>query len=179
MMSSSRLKKSLDDHPRWVNIPDNKVRGANMGPTWVLLSPGGPHEPCYLGRHSDKCNNTNSSCLPMTVFLNSTWVAMTCIYFRQVNGVFEQMIFPIHLPDGQADSIWNSLAYLNLYMSSGNECLAACLTPSLLLTHCWLIVSFMFQNQLKQNFIWNKKRLILFISCHSLTYQLLRLTDMA
>ena len=23
--------------------PDGKVHGANMGPTWVLLSPGGPH----------------------------------------------------------------------------------------------------------------------------------------
>ena len=25
------------------SIPDSKVHGANMGPTWVLLSPGGPH----------------------------------------------------------------------------------------------------------------------------------------
>ena len=25
------------------SYPDNKVHGANMGPTWVLLSPGGPH----------------------------------------------------------------------------------------------------------------------------------------
>ena len=24
-------------------IPDSKVHGANMGPTWVLSSPGGPH----------------------------------------------------------------------------------------------------------------------------------------
>ena len=23
--------------------PDSKVHGANMGPTWVLLAPGGPH----------------------------------------------------------------------------------------------------------------------------------------
>ena len=23
--------------------PDNKIHGANMGPTWVLLAPGGPH----------------------------------------------------------------------------------------------------------------------------------------
>ena len=23
--------------------PDNKVYGANMGPTWVLSAPGGPH----------------------------------------------------------------------------------------------------------------------------------------
>ena len=25
------------------NTPDSKVHGANMGPTWVLSSPGGPH----------------------------------------------------------------------------------------------------------------------------------------
>ena len=24
-------------------VPDSKVHGANMGPTWVLSSPGGPH----------------------------------------------------------------------------------------------------------------------------------------
>ena len=26
-----------------VSYPDNKVHGANMGPTWVLSAPGGPH----------------------------------------------------------------------------------------------------------------------------------------
>ena len=25
------------------DYPDSKVHGANMGPTWVLSSPGGPH----------------------------------------------------------------------------------------------------------------------------------------
>ena len=25
------------------NYPDNKVHGANMGPTWVLSAPDGPH----------------------------------------------------------------------------------------------------------------------------------------
>ena len=49
-------------------IPDSKVYGANMGPTWVLSAPGGPHVghmdvaiwdpvniqegPCELGIHS-------------------------------------------------------------------------------------------------------------------------------
>ena len=23
--------------------PDSKIHGANMGPTWVLVAPGGPH----------------------------------------------------------------------------------------------------------------------------------------
>ena len=26
-----------------IHIPDSKVHGANMGPTWVLSAPGGPH----------------------------------------------------------------------------------------------------------------------------------------
>ena len=26
-----------------VNIPDSKVHGANMGPTWGRQDPGGPH----------------------------------------------------------------------------------------------------------------------------------------
>ena len=34
-------------------VPDNKVHWANMGPTWVLSAPDGPHvgpfEPCYQG----------------------------------------------------------------------------------------------------------------------------------
>ena len=29
--------------PQWVNTPDSKVHGANMGPTWVLSAPDGPH----------------------------------------------------------------------------------------------------------------------------------------
>ena len=27
----------------WRNNPDTKIRGANMGPTWVLSAPEGPH----------------------------------------------------------------------------------------------------------------------------------------
>ena len=30
--------------------PDSKVHGANMGLTWGLSAPDGPHVPCYQGR---------------------------------------------------------------------------------------------------------------------------------
>ena len=30
-------------HLGWINIPDSKVHGTNMGPTWVLSVPGRPH----------------------------------------------------------------------------------------------------------------------------------------
>ena len=32
--------------------PDSEVHGANMGPTWVLSAPDGPHDPCYLGMYA-------------------------------------------------------------------------------------------------------------------------------
>ena len=34
------------------------------------------------------------------------------IYFGQVNGTFGQVIFTIHLPDGQMHSIWNFEAWM-------------------------------------------------------------------
>ena len=33
----------LGSHVTATNVPDNKVHGANMGPTWVLSAPDGPH----------------------------------------------------------------------------------------------------------------------------------------
>ena len=30
--------------------PDSKVHGANIGPIWGRQDPGGPHELCYLGK---------------------------------------------------------------------------------------------------------------------------------
>ena len=37
-------------------IPDNKVHGANMGPTWVLSAPGGHHVgPMDLAIHYQGC----------------------------------------------------------------------------------------------------------------------------
>ena len=34
---------------RTIDNPDCKFHGANMGPTWVLPAPDGPHVPCYQG----------------------------------------------------------------------------------------------------------------------------------
>ena len=45
---------SCEYHENHTNGPDNKVHGANMGPTWVLSAPGWdpccPCEPCYHWR---------------------------------------------------------------------------------------------------------------------------------
>ena len=39
--NSSLWKPRIHLSPQ--SIPENKVHGDNMGPTWVLLAPGGPH----------------------------------------------------------------------------------------------------------------------------------------
>ena len=47
--------------------PDNKVHGANMGPTWVLLAPDGPHEPCYQGSISKYILQNTEVCNYLTM----------------------------------------------------------------------------------------------------------------
>ena len=42
----SRVMLAIPFQPQCVkkqNYPDSKVHGANMGPTWVLSAPDGPH----------------------------------------------------------------------------------------------------------------------------------------
>ena len=40
--SSAQITNALG-LPQCKSIPDSKIHGASMGPTWVLLAPGGPH----------------------------------------------------------------------------------------------------------------------------------------
>ena len=42
-ISIRMIKWASDDQDLWYHIPDNKVCGANMGPTWGWQDPGGPH----------------------------------------------------------------------------------------------------------------------------------------
>ena len=45
VMSDLRLRSKLFLQPYCAsNIPDSKVHGVNMGLTWVLLAPDGPHD---------------------------------------------------------------------------------------------------------------------------------------
>ena len=45
------------------NIPDNNVHGADMGPTWVVSTPDGPHVgPIYLAiRDRPRCELPNDT----------------------------------------------------------------------------------------------------------------------
>ena len=65
---------------RYIIVPDNKVRVASMGPTWVLSAPGGPRVgpmSLAIGGFVDSwCHTNSSSCRQHAgVFL---LVHMTC-----------------------------------------------------------------------------------------------------
>ena len=54
MKQALGLWEGMALHSPWwnifsVNIPESKVRGAYMGPTWGQQDPCVPHEPCYQG----------------------------------------------------------------------------------------------------------------------------------
>ena len=40
---NSNDPRKVSNIPKQYDIPDSKVHGANMGPTWVLSAPDGPH----------------------------------------------------------------------------------------------------------------------------------------
>ena len=63
---------SRDWYSKWYcsnlnRSPDSKVQGANMGPTWDLSAPDGPHvwphEPCYQGLYTAASVCTPEYCL--------------------------------------------------------------------------------------------------------------------
>ena len=62
--------------------PDSKVHGANMGTSWVLLAPCGPHcrphEPCYLGSHW------------LWLYINNAWSLMQIAWYLNI----QPMIIP-------------------------------------------------------------------------------------
>ena len=68
----------------YMAFPDGKVHGANMGPTWVLSAPDGPHVgPMNLAIRvirwqllvSDKHTASSIPCIPTTLAFSATWTA--------------------------------------------------------------------------------------------------------
>ena len=65
--------------------PDSKVHGANMGPTWILSVPDGPHacwthEPCYQGSQFST-HNMNSKYVISLAPLMDTLGCFTCMKY--------------------------------------------------------------------------------------------------
>ena len=66
----------------------DKVHGTNMGPTWALSAPDGPHEPCYQGN--------------LLLFISKTGSKAYCqnppnISKLRLNGVLPKPIDPPNL----------------------------------------------------------------------------------
>ena len=68
--------------PVWIKNngcgPDNKVHGSNMGPTWVLSAPVGPHGPCYQGWSVSYLHWQSHSPRSCVIPLRAHWWGTTC-----------------------------------------------------------------------------------------------------
>ena len=63
---------------KWINTPDSKVYGANLGPTWCRQDPGGPHvDPMNLAIWDQLNDIAHWNDSPM----NSLHLALTYILF--------------------------------------------------------------------------------------------------
>ena len=90
----------------WRNIPDSKVHGANMGPTWVLSAPDGPHVgPMNLAirdtsyhrwqeKLSIKCQDDGLA--PGDTFTNRNWLIHHRLQHVKVIICIEQWDLIIH-----------------------------------------------------------------------------------
>ena len=67
--------------------PDNKVNGANMGPTWGLRDPGGPH----VGNM--KLSGTNTESLLSNACRNSIWPER----YQDISWHFKSINQSLHL----------------------------------------------------------------------------------
>ena len=85
---------------QWDLIPDSKIHGANMGPTWVLSVPDGPHvgphnkRTCYQGRHSPDSNLTVSA--QLYKFVKSVWKSI-CKWLPPLPGANELLTLHPHV----------------------------------------------------------------------------------
>ena len=61
-------------HVPTVDCPDSKVHGANMGPTWVLSAPDGPH----VGSMDLAIRVVNIGSAPGHHYLNQCWHMVNC-----------------------------------------------------------------------------------------------------
>ena len=69
-------------------IPDNKVHGANMGPTWVLSAPGGPH----VGPMILASRDYNVISIWLSPYPVSSLLISHSLYFRWAWGAFFEVM---------------------------------------------------------------------------------------
>ena len=89
MSSDMFLEKSLK-----IPYPDSNVHGANMGPTWVLSAPDGPHvglhELCYQGSF----DQSESAGIMALAFLPNlmTWYGLQTCHSMAGSDLFNSMV---------------------------------------------------------------------------------------
>ena len=68
-----------------LHSPDSKVHGANMGPTWVLAAPDGPHVgPMNLAIRVFISWSKDSSLVSLIVTCSYVHYAVTCEHFTRI-----------------------------------------------------------------------------------------------
>ena len=74
----------------YINPQNSNVHGANMGPTWVLSAPGGPHVgPTNLAiRAITHWYNNLNKIYPHTVQLWHNYVKIMCRGLRKISSIF-------------------------------------------------------------------------------------------
>ena len=93
--------------------PDSNVHGANMGPTWVLLAPCWPHEPCFLGYHISvtkpavsimqnfiKCHRQM-----MAIVCRPPWfvdIVLRLKYVRKIGSNWPYLLMPLAMQGGKS-----------------------------------------------------------------------------
>ena len=76
------------------DVPESKVHGSNMGPTWGRQDPGGPpcwpHVPCYQG--CDQCISIKNeyTCLCSSIFI---YITCKCITKKQFVNIHQYLKF--------------------------------------------------------------------------------------
>ena len=88
------IKKPYQQNRNSHHNPDSKVHGTNMGPTWVLSAPDGPHVgPMNLAIREDK---EVTSVYPKNFHDSSDICPMGLIYSFQICEIFHQTFGPRH-----------------------------------------------------------------------------------
>ena len=98
-------KEEIGIETRPVSIPDSKVHGANMGPTWVLSAPDGPHVgPTNLAIRD-----------PPSVCTRCTW------FWSRLDGVYHVMNDVVdvcwYVPSRRLVASYHKTSALSIYLA--------------------------------------------------------------
>ena len=91
----------------YIHTPDNKVHGANMGPTWVLSAPDGPH----VGPMNLAIRDTLFTVASLTLDQSSYYPGANKIHAKENTmhnkaGITCTCIIMYSIPDNKVHGTW-------------------------------------------------------------------------